>query len=372
MKNHTLFLSLLLAAALFAGIALAAGGDADDPLISLDYLKNTFAAGAGKAVDEKLDAADKAVYDAAEAQWRAAVASAEAAAGAERASAWTETRLKQGDILSGLTGAQVLLLAGDASVTFSSGAVVDVTDGTELASGDALRRGHRYMAAEDTTALFTVSSRTAVVDYCGDYHITASASAPDYNAMASALKALTLLRGTDTGYGEGFDLEKTPTRIEALVMLVRMLGEEGDALASAAPQPFSDVPDWAARYVAYAYEKGYSNGVGDGKFGSMRSVTAMEYVEFVLRALGYSSTERSDISDALARALSSGVITAGEKALLESAQFLRADVAYLSWYALEAPLSGEALTLREKLESGGAFTSAAYQDAKALVVSARL
>lgn len=374
MKKRTLLISVFLIAALFLGYAAAAGGDAGDPLISLDYLQNVFAPKAESAAQEKLDASGKTAYDAAEAQWRAALAATEAVAGSERANSWTEARLKQGDILSGLTGTQVTLLAGGASAQFPSGAVIDVTDGTELPSGGELKARHRYMVAEDTTALFTVISRTAVVAYCGDYHFALSNATPDYNAMASALKTLTLFKGTDTGYGEGFDLEVTPTRIQALIMLIRMLGEEDAALACTSPAPFKDIPDdyWGRAYVAYAVEKGYTNGVEDNKFAPDRAANAGMYVEFVLRALGYSDTTQTDIRTAADRALTAGVITRGEKAVLEANGFLRADVAYLSWYALDVPVAANMQPLHQKLEAAGVFTSADYRSAMELVTSARL
>ena len=374
MKKRTLLLSILLIAALFLGYASAAGGDAGDPLISLDYLSNTFAPAAEKAAQDKLDASGKTVYDTAETTWREAVAAAEAVAGAERTNIWAQTRLKHGDILTGLTGTQVMALAGGVAAQFSSGAVIDVTDGTELPSGGELKIRHRYMAAEDTTVLFTVASRTAVIEYCGDYHFSISNATPDYNAMASALKTLSLFRGTDTGYGEGFDLEVTSTRIQALVMLIRMLGEEDAALACTDPAPFNDVPDnfWGRPYIAYAYRMGYTNGVENNNFAPDRATNAGMYVEFVLRALGYSDTTQTDISTAAQRALNAGVITAGEKSVLDSNEFLRADVAYLSWYALDVPVASNMQPLHQKLENAGVFTSSDYWNAKSIVTSARL
>ena len=230
MKTRRIFLSLALCAALLLGTAHAAGGDAGDPLISLDYLQNIFAPAAESAAREKLDASGKTAYDAAESAWRAAAAAAEASAASEHTAAWTEACLKQGDILSVLTGSQVILLSGEATAQFTDGALVDATDGTELAAGAALQARHRYLAAEDTTALITVSSPTAVLDHVGSYHVTPSDNAPDCFAMASALRALTLFRGTGSGYGEGFDLEDSSTRAQALVMLLRLLGEEDDTL----------------------------------------------------------------------------------------------------------------------------------------------
>ena len=369
-KRNTLLLAFLLAGALLL-TAAAAGGDSGDPLISLSYLQNTFAPKAEQSAQEKIDAAGKSVYSAAEAKWRAAVDAVEASLGGGGEAHWVETRLKRGDVISAGVGSQFVLLAGEATASCSAGAVVDVTGGTEFSSATALLPNHRCLVAEDTSALFSVTSRTAVVLYCGGA-LGVSDNAPDYNAMAAALRELNLFRGTGSGIGEGFELENTPTRIQALIMLIRLLGEENAALASAAPQPFADVPAWAERYVAYAVERGYTNGVSATRFAPDLPANAGMYVEFVLRAMGYSSTAQADVSTAAARALDAGVITAGEKLMLDANAFLRADVAYLSWYALEARLPDGVTTLREKLEGAGVFTEGAYQNASMLVRSARV
>ena len=159
-------------------------------------------------------------------------------------------------------------------------------------------------------------------------------------------------------------------------MLIRMLGEEKAALACTASQPFIDVPDWCVPYVAYAYEKGYSNGVGTDSlghsyFGTQQTASAAMYVEFMLRALGYSSTATTNISDALDRAVTAGVLTAGERTALRSSDFLRADVAYLSYYALSVRTSGGA-ALSRKLIDAGVFTDADYRAAQAMVKTARI
>lgn len=371
MKKRTLFLLLALVCALFVGAVSAAGGDASDPLISLSYLKKTFMPKSDSAVDEALTKSDKVLLDGAEAQWQQILAAAEANSGREFSAVFQEGMLKQGDILSGPTGMQLLVLAGSIRADFSGGAVVDVTAGNEIAAGTYLAANHRYLVAEDTTARFTVSSKTAVADYCGTYSITRSAK-PDYNAMAEALKTLSLFRGSGVGYGQGFELERIPTRTEALIMLIRLLGEEDAALACTSPQPFSDVADWAVPYVAYAYEKGYSNGIGSGLFGSSMTASVQMYTEFILRALGYSSTAQTDISDALVRAQRSGVITSGEADALASGDFLRADVVYLSFYALDSRISGSSVKLCDRLAVAGVFSAADYRYACRLVTSARL
>ena len=240
MKKRTFLLALVLTALVFVGYAVAAGGDASDPLVSLDFLNSTFRRQAEERIDEAVTKADAGALDDAKARWNAAVAAAEAAVGSDYAAVFTETRVKQDDILSGVTGLQVIPLAGELTVSFSAGTVVDVTDGRELTSGSTIPINHRCLVAEDTTALFTCTSKTAVLSYCGSYHFAPSGK-PDRNAMAEALQSLSLFRGTGSGIGSGYELEKTPTRAEALIMLIRMLGEEKAALACTASQPFIDV-----------------------------------------------------------------------------------------------------------------------------------
>ena len=364
------FLAALLAVTVLAGAALAAGGDSSDPLISLSYLQSTFRAKVDTGVDSALDSSDKTAYAQAEAALRAAISTAEVNTGGSVADTFTQKRLKQGDILSGATGLQLVVLAGDVSAQFSSGAVIDVTSGSEIKTGAALAANHRYLVAEDTIAQFTVTGKTAVLNYCGPFSIAAS-STVDYPAMAASLKTLGLFRGSDTAYGEGFDLEKAPTRMEALIMLIRLLGEESDALACTASHPFTDIPDWAEHYAAYAYSKGYTNGVSPTAFGTSMSASAEMYTEFLLRALRYSTTAQSDISNAPERAQSAGVLTAGEVSALRAAPFLRADVAYLSYYALETNVSG-GTALSDVLAARGVFTADAYRFSRTMVTSQRI
>ena len=156
------------------------------------------------------------------------------------AALWQEVRLKEGDALQGVTGTGALLLAGSAQVIYASGAVVDVTTGSVVPDGAPLSVGHRYLVAEDTSAAFTVTSKTAVLDYQGQSAFTYS-DRPDYNAMAAALKSLHLFKGTFTGCGSGYDLEAAPTRLQA-VPLTLPLWEDGPKTPESCRR-FSD-PRW--------------------------------------------------------------------------------------------------------------------------------
>lgn len=111
-------------------------------------------------------------------------------------------------------------------------------------------------------------------------------------------------------------------------MLVRLLGQEEDALAGTWTTPFQDVPDWAAPYVGYAYEKGLTNGKSETRFDPDSTIRASEYLTFVLRALGYVSG--TDFAWDSAWTLSDKLgITHGEYNA-STTSFDRGDVAWIS------------------------------------------
>ena len=180
------------------------------------------------------------------------------------------------------------------------------------------------------------------------------------------MKTLGLFRGSLTGYGQGFDLEAAPTRLQALIMFVRVLGEESAALSWNGVCPFQDIQpgSQAEKYVGYAYERGYTNGYSTTEFRPSATVSASQYVEFLLRALGYSSAANTQISDALERAESAYVLTPGETAILQSTDFLRADLVYVSYYALDARLAEGTQTLGQSLMERNVFDQQARDSAK--------
>lgn len=361
MKKTLTTAAVLLALALCLTVALAAGGGAGDPLVSLSYLEGLFTQTVEASLESRLDSADAAVRD-----------SVRQRLDSPASAALTETTLKNGDALTGITGLTVIPLAGEVRLTLSSGAVVDATAGSEVPSSSLLTAGHRYIVAEASAASFAVSSATAVLSYQGSCTFSLSSDTPDYYAIASALRDLGLFRGTGSGIGQGFDLHLAPTRAEGLVMFIRILGEEADALACSYSHPFTDVPAWLDRYVAWAYHQGYTNGVSPQHFGTDMVISAVEYQEFLLRALGYSIAGVHDYTTSLTRALACGVISAGECEMLQSETFLRAHVAYISYYSLDAAVSGTQHSLAWKLEELGLFTADELSAACARVNSVRV
>ena len=102
----------------------------------------------------------------------------------------------------------------------------------------------------------------------------------DTEAQAQMLYDLGLFKGTD----KGFALEKSMTRAEASVMLTRLLGAEKTALAGNWKHPFTDVPQWADKYVGWLYQNGLTKGVSATLYGSQHNVTCGQYCIFLTRA----------------------------------------------------------------------------------------
>jgi len=172
---------------------------------------------------------------------------------------------------------------------------------------------------------------------------------------ALRLKALGLFQGVGTNPdgSTNFDLGRAPSRTEALVMLIRLLGKDAEASSGSWKHPFTDVPGWANEEVGYAYEKGLTKGSSATEFG-VGTASAMMYLTFVLRALGYSDAEGGEFTWDKPEELARSVGILPESVHLE--EFLRADVVLISEAALSAKLKASDITLLERLTSEGVVT----------------
>ena len=132
----------------------------------------------------------------------------------------------------------------------------------------------------------------ALVIALGLLPAAAAAAADTPQSAAQNLYELGLFRGVgeDAAGRPDFDLNARPDRAQAVTMLVRLMGAEEAALTAQAAHPFTDVPQWVSPYVGYAYQMGWTLGVGSGRFGAGEPVTEEQYLTFLLRALGYDSS----------------------------------------------------------------------------------
>lgn len=179
----------------------------------------------------------------------------------------------------------------------------------------------------------------------------AYAAEDDATQAAQTLYELGLFKGTGTNRDGTpvFDLKKTPTRNQAIIMLVRLLGKEEEALAGEWELPFTDVPktSTAYPYIGYAYANGLTGGTSATTYSGGNPIRANQYITFVLRAMGYVSGEDFEVSTAWEFSdeigLTDGTYSAATKT------FTRGDVARISCAALDVCPKGSEQTLLEKL-----------------------
>lgn len=101
------------------------------------------------------------------------------------------------------------------------------------------------------------------------------------------------------------------TRVEALVSLIQAIGREDEALAETAQHPFTDIPQWADRYAAYAYQNGIIAGVGDNLFDSDREITAEEYATMLERAKGLADANAPEADESALQIAKQGMFSSG-------------------------------------------------------------
>lgn len=365
--NKKVILSLFLMTAFLLGLTSYASGTASDPLITLSYLEQNYV----KQTEEKANASAASLYAVGaareaferaseQAEQRMADALAEhiaarvgerlAARGGAAAFAGAETvALQRGDRISGSVGAGIWIASGGGR---TRGAVINVTAGTELAPGAETLAGAYYMlAASDAEIEITAASSAWLKD--------GARVAPGYSAKytpyADTLKSMGLFLGT----GRGYELERTPTRQEALIMLIRLLGEESAALSYDGGTRFTDLTGWAdgRKYIAYGESMGYTNGVSATAFGQYGDASAEMYLTFVLRALGYSDSGGDFVWNTTSRTLAAeiGLTDAALDADILENGFRRDHVAIISYNALSARIKDADITLSEHLLQRGAI-----------------
>ena len=113
---------------------------------------------------------------------------------------------------------------------------------------------------------------------------TSAASYADVSSKNN-LEAIEVLKlvGVMTGDDKGnFNPDANVTRNEMAVIMCNLLG-----LKTGGTHPFTDVPAWAAPYVAACYNNGIIAGVSATQFNGDANVTAVQAGLMLMKALGY-------------------------------------------------------------------------------------
>lgn len=185
------------------------------------------------------------------------------------------------------------------------------------------------------------------------FGFSANASTVKNLDKADYLFELGLLKGTTNGY----ELTKELNRAEASVMIVRLMGEEENALTQALNHPFTDVPEWASPYIGYLYQEGVAFGISPTYYGSKDMVSAKQFMTFMLRVLGYGLLE-FDWRDSIDFAYAVSAINQETYDLYKiKKSFVRDDMVYVASQLLHARLKGESKSLVTTLYEKGHVAS---------------
>lgn len=244
-----------------------------------------------------------------------------------------QVKLRAGHTITAQAGTEVILTAGK-TVT-RKGTWINLSVGKQVSAQHALVGSQYYLAADDGAELLVQQDSTFIIS--GRYETGESSVQTDgaqYTTYADALHKLGLFQGSQKGY----ELTRPATRVEGIVMLIRLLGDEAEAKAYKGKHPFTDVPLWANSYITYAYEKGYTSGISKTQFGSTMQLRYLDYMTFLLRALGYSDRGGDFSWEAADKAaVDHGIQTEQERMeIKKQGRFLRDHVAYTSYRALFA------------------------------------
>ena len=110
----------------------------------------------------------------------------------------------------------------------------------------------------------------------------------DVDASNDNQEAIEVLQkvGIMTGDQNGnFNPDGSITRNEMAVIMAHLLNLDYDYYRGT--NPFTDVPEWAAPYVAACAAEGVIAGIGNNQFGGEMKVTAAQASLMIMKALGY-------------------------------------------------------------------------------------
>lgn len=289
----TVLVLLALAAAVYAA------SSSDGP-VSLRYIKETFIPKTVQAGEKNAEEALQKTYDAAKQQL-------DALQNGASPSGCTSDTLEQrlwsdGQIITLSTGGCFLPIAGSLDLVHT-GAVVDVTTGTEVPSRGQMAVGHRYIVGEDTEAAITVRSGEAALGVQGVYGLTAGKDkhTPFFDVSqeqwfyepANYVYQKGLFGGTDTHhFSPGVSMNRA-------MMMVVLYGL-ADRPAQTGKSPFSDVPDgaWYTNAVIWGVSNGIAAGTGSGfspENGITREQTVLILYNYAAYYMGRTMEEGVDL-----------------------------------------------------------------------------
>ena len=158
---------------LCGGVALAASGDKEDPLVTVSYLEQTAIPDVVSQVESKMDVRQEELAKTLSdqiAQYKQDLAG-QGSTGTGSGASYTLVTLSSGQTMALSVGCEVMLRVGTATVNAAtSPALVDISTGGTVESGTSLTKNHLYMSTiEDRT--ITPTAATVKLLVRGGYSI---------------------------------------------------------------------------------------------------------------------------------------------------------------------------------------------------------
>ena len=148
------------------------------------------------------------------------------------------------------------------------------------------------------------------------------------------------------------ELEAVLTREIGLTMILKALGyTDSEAENYGQTSPFIDTERWSKGWVALAYHLGITTGTSQNTFSPNAVLSEKEFLTFLLRALGYDSSDAYNKTSELSK--SSGLIGSSQK--LGVGDYDKASAANAMYNALSAIYLPEGLPLANMLMDKGLF-----------------
>ena len=301
MKNFLRPVGLALAfLMLTAGAYAVASGDS---VVSLSYLQSTFFPKAVQAGEEVGNQALQKTYDSAKAQLDAVHGGAGEGGSGSSSDTLQRRTWTDGQIISLSTGAGFLMLDGSATVVHT-GAVIDVTAGTEVSSGSALAQNHRYVVGENTDAAVTIRSGEAALGVQGGYSLTPGKGqhTPFYDVSQTDWFYAPVGYAYENGLFSGMDANHfSPGSPMNRAMLMSVLHRMAGVPAPVGQISFQDVKGgWYAQAVLWGASQGITSGKGNGLFDPDGLVTREQSVvmmyNYAVNYMGLKAGTGADLS----------------------------------------------------------------------------
>lgn len=181
-----------------------------------------------------------------------------------------------------------------------------------------MRKGTRWLLSLGLTLGLTLTPLAAFAEEAVPVAPAAGTDTPAIHTTtaAEAVSQLGVLRGDGQGVTDGY-LSKTTTRLQAAILMLRLVGKEQEALSYKGMDSFKDAnAAGKTSQPVLAYLKSHPEfgwgGTGTGKFDPNAAITSQQLYKVMLESLKYRSGTDFEYKDSLTFASSKGLNRAAE------------------------------------------------------------